>query len=265
MQRSLDKRLVILVESPEDCGVIDPHLNDSEVQTSPGYGMESVLVAAQIFWDNQIGEVIAVVDADLDRYTGRQHSSNVVMTEFYDLDADVLFHCPQALNPILANFTDKTLRQPYLASRGTSAYDIIWEMAIAVGEVRYYSIMQQCGFNIRGFPLADVVKGYERADTLASVVAVALIRTPSAASITASDVAAEVAALPDKKYVASGHDLMSALATLSRMRWGSTAGATMLASALRIATQCPCWKQTIVYSFVQQWASQFTVKAWTCP
>ncbi len=267
LQRSLDKRLVVLVESPEDSGVIDPHVNDSDVQTFPGYGKESVLTAAQMFLSRQIREVIAVVDADLDRYNGRQqqHPPNVVMTEFYDLDADVLFHCPQALDAILANFTDKARRQLYLESRGISAHEEIWDMAIAVGEIRYCSMVRQCGLNLRRFPLHEVLEEYERGAAQARVLALALVRTPNAPEITTSDVAIEVAALPDKRHVASGHDLISALAALIRMRWGGTGGEKLLASALRSAAQCHCWKKTVVYRFVREWARQFNVNAWTCP
>jgi hypothetical protein len=267
LQRSLDKRLVVLVESPEDSGVIDPHLNDSDVQTFPGYRKESVLTAVQMFLSHQIREVIAVVDADLDRYNGRQqqHPPNVVMTEFYDLDADVLFHCPQALDGIVANFSDKARRQVYLASRGISAHEAILDMAIAVGEIRYCSVVRQCRLNLRGFPLHEVLEGYEQGAAQASVLALALARTPNAAEITTSDVAIEVAVLTDKRHVASGHDLISALAALIRKRWGGTAGQGVLASALRSAAQCQCWKKTVVYRFVQEWARQFSVTAWTCP
>lgn len=267
LQRSLDKRLVILVESPEDSGVIDPHLNNSDLQTFPGYGKESVLTAAQMFLSRQIKEVIAVVDADLDRYIGRQklQPPNVVMTEFYDLDADVLFHCPQALDAIVANFTDKARRQFYLASRGVSAHEAIWDMAIAVGEIRYCSVVRQCGLNLRGFPLQEVLDGYEQGIAKASVLALALARTPTVAEITTSDVAIEVAALPDKRHLASGHDLISALVALIRMRWGGAAREKLLASALRSAVQCQCWRKTVFYRFLREWARQFNVNAWTCP
>jgi hypothetical protein len=266
LQRSLDKRLVVIVESPEDSGVIDPHMNDSEIQTFPGYGKESVLVAAQMFLSRQIIEVIAVVDADLDRYSGRdqRHPPNVVMTEFYDLDADVLSHCSEALGAILANFTDRELRQVYLAEKGVSAHGAIWDMAIAVGEVRYYSVVRQIGLNLREFPLHQILEAYERGAAKDRALALALARTPDAADISASDVEIEVALLPDKQYIASGHDLVSALAALIRMRWGGTAGEKLLAPALRGAIQCQCWRRTVIYRFVRQWATQFNVNAWTC-
>jgi hypothetical protein len=268
LQRSLDKRLVILVESPEDCGIIDPHVNNSDVQTFPGYGKESVLMAAQMFLNGQIGEVIAVIDADLDRYTGRQqqHPPNVVMTEFYDLDADMLVHCPQVVDAVAANFSDKARREAYLASRGISVNEAIWEMATAVGEVRYCSVIRLCGLNLREFPLHVILDEYEQGAVQAGVLALALARTPNAAQITTSDVAAEVASLPDKRYVTSGHDLASALSALTRKRWGGAVGDKMLASTLRssAAAQCQWWKKTAVYKFVQEWARQFSVNAWTC-
>jgi hypothetical protein len=267
MQRSLDKRLVVIVESAEDSGVIDPHLDENAIQTFPGYGKEAVLEAAQMFFNQQTREVIAVVDADFDRYTGRelQHPANVVMTEFYDLDVDVLSHCPQALDGIVANFTNKAQRESYLASRGVSVVDAIWDMAIAVGEVRYCSVVKQHGLNLRDFPLHMIVEGYEQGTTKASVLALALTRTPNAPTITTSDVAVEVAVLPGKPHIASGHDLISALAAFSRMRWGGTTGAKLLASALRSAMQCSCWKKTAIYKFIQEWARQFDINAWTCP
>jgi hypothetical protein len=267
LQRSQDKRLVIIVESDEDSGVIDPHLVDSRVQTFPGYGKESVLLAAQMFVSNQMNDVIAIVDADLDRYTGRvkNHPPNVVMTEFYDLDADVVFHCPQALEAIAVNFSNKTQREAYLASHGVSIGQIIWGMAITVGEIRYSSIMQQWKLNLRGFPLHAILAEYEQKTARDAVVSLALARTPGAPVITAQDVAREVAAISDKLPIASGHDLLSALAALARDRWGGTVGQNQLASALRSATQCHCWKKTVVYSFVQAWALQFRVDAWSCP
>lgn len=40
MMRQLDSRLTIVVEGSEDCGVIDPHVDDTVVQTIPGYGKQ---------------------------------------------------------------------------------------------------------------------------------------------------------------------------------------------------------------------------------
>jgi hypothetical protein len=267
MQRSLDKRLIVLVESPEDSGIIDPHLNEVDIQTFPGFGKESVLMAAELFLNFQMSEIVAVVDCDLDRYTGRDktHPANVVMTEFYDLDADVLFHCPQALDAILANFTDRPSREAYLAARGVSAYDIIWEMAIAVGEIRYWSIIRQMGLNLRGFPIHEVIDGYEQGVVRASVLALTLARTAGGVQIKVADIETLAATIPDKRYIASGHDLASAVAAFIRTRWGGRVGETVLSSALRSAIQCQCWQRTIVHKFVQEWAGQFSVNAWTCP
>lgn len=266
LQRSLDKRLVVVVESPEDTGTIDPHMNERDIQTFPGYGKESVLTAAQMFLSHQVSDVVVLIDADLDRYIGHHlgYPKNVLMTEFYDLDADVLIHCPQALSATLANFTDRSKRQSYLASRGMSANEIIWDMAIAVGEIRYCSVVRQCGLNLRGFPLHEVIDGYEQGTIRASTLTLALARTVDAADITTSDVATDAAAIPDKRYIASGHDLMSALAAFIRKRWGGTPGEKILASALRSAVQCQCWRNTSVYKSVEGWASQLKVDAWTC-
>jgi hypothetical protein len=265
MQRKQDKRLIILVESSEDSGVIDPHLNDSEIDSFPGYGKESVLEAAQMFLDYEVGEVVAVVDADFDRYTGRQHQSNVVMTEFYDLDADVMVHCRQASDAIVANFTDKDKRQSYLASHNVSVDDAIWNMAIMIGEIRYCSVVRQCGLNLREFPLHAVLKDYERGEAQAAALKIAVGRSSNAIALKASEITAEIIKLPDNRHIVSGHDLISALAAFIQNRWGGRAGNKVLASALRSAVQCQCWKRTVVYGCVWDWARQFAVNAWTCP
>ena len=118
MQRQLDARAVVVVEGPDDCGVIDPHVDEEVVHTIPGYGKASVVDAAVLFEHAGVARVSLVSDSDFDRQLGLASAlpPNLILTEYHDLDADIFFGCPTLLTSVLANFSDRAKRQQYCGS-----------------------------------------------------------------------------------------------------------------------------------------------------
>ena len=267
MARQVDQRLVLLVESEEDCGVIDPHLNSADIHSIPGFGKQSVLEAATLLTQHRTCNVLCLIDSDFDPFTGQNASypANVVSSEFYDLDADVLFHDQGAVKSLAVNFSRRDARETYLTSKALDLQDLVIEVSAAVGALRRMSVHNSLGYSLSDFPMQYAVKGFESGSLCAEIIRMADLRSPAAPAggVDPVTLAGELASLSDKRVVCRGHDIISTLSVLFR-GWGSGVGHKELESAARARVSCQVWRTTVFFREVASWASESSAVAWTC-
>ncbi|WP_157630546.1 hypothetical protein [Kribbella catacumbae] len=268
MHHKVDQRLVLLVECSEDCGVVDPHLNETDLQSYPGYGKKSVVEAAGLLDANGVTSIAPIVDADFDRFTGadKTYTANVILTEFYDIDADVMFHCPDMIKSVTYNFSSHADYSAYSTTWSISAADLVTRLSLSVGVLRYLSVTHSVGLFLRNFPMHRALDGFEAGSLHSFVLAMGVMRSSAGVTPpTVADMEATLAPWSDRRLLCSGHDLVGALGALIRGRWGgANVGNEVLAGALRAAVSCACWSRTVVFAAVRDWAQTFGVVAWTC-
>lgn len=267
MTRQVDKRLVIVLESEEDCGVIDPHLNSAEVYSEPGFGKVSVLEAAGMVAGHASPGILCLVDADFDRLTGADglYPSGVESTEFYDLDSDIIFHDPDAMRTLAINFSKREPRSTYLISKAVEVDEIVVEVSTAVGALRKISISEGHNFSLNSFPMQHAVAGYDLGQLLPEVIKMAELRSPSVppGTVEPAAIVTEIDKMSDPRSLCRGHDMLSALSVLIRS-WGGRIGHKDFESAARARVSCAVWSKTKFYKVVADWAAHFSVHAWTC-
>jgi hypothetical protein len=267
MQRQVDRRAVILVEGPEDCGIIDPHLMDSVVQTLPGYGKESVLTAAALLHIAGISDVLPVVDSDLDRQStlNVRYPPNVAASEYHDLDADIFFNCPEITRQIVANFADRDMLRTYLERQQISILDLVTDRASVVGVLRYCSLKYGLGLRMRDFPIEPLME--QESSTISIAAQIACSRTISSPSQEEVEplLDSQYAGIAERESYCSGHDLTAALATAIRKHGaGKRVGAKMLSAAFRAAVGCACIQKLALFQQVQGWGVLLSIQPWHC-
>lgn len=269
MLRQVDRRAVLVLEGPEDCGIVDPHVDTVHAHTIPGYGKQSVIDAAVLFENANVQEVRLVADADFDRQLSLTSSlpSNLILTEYYDLDADILFRCPTIVASVLANFTNRGVRSVHLARVGHDEMTCIVDVASAIGALRLVSLEQRIGLHLRDFPTDLLLDPYEKGaayeDTIAQT---ASSRSPNASPVPVdgATVRAGLTRVVDRRMLCSGHDLIAALSSFVRKRWGGRSGMKVLSGTVRSALSCACWRQTQVYAEVERWSAALGTPVWSC-
>ena len=268
MQRQLDRRAVIVLEGPEDCGIIDPHLHVEAAHSIPGYGKQSVVDAAALLDHAEVDHVRLVIDADFDRQLGLTSGlpPNIVITEYHDLDADVFFSCPSVLSSVLANFTDRTIRQQYFETSQKDPLDVIIDIAGVVGVVRYHSILHDLHLKMRDFPTTPLMAPYEQTGSAVSaVLQLAFARSRrSDQTLEHSIIGSFITGVADLRPYCNGHDLFAVMSSFVRERWGGSAGSNVLANAIRAAVPCACWQKTRIYTELQSWGAALKLYLWTC-
>lgn len=234
----------------------------------PAMASNSVIDAAVLFERENVTRVRLIVDADFDRQLGLDAGlpSNLILTEFYDLDADIYFNCPEILVSMLANHCDRTKLRSYLHQRGTTAAAIIIDLAGSIGMLRYRSIRDNLQLRMRDFPTTGLISEYEASGSAA----IEIIKMAKARSIQndlaldPEDLSNDLKRVSDLRFYCNGHDIVAVLASLVRKRWGGQAGATALAGTLRSAVSCACWQRTRAFDAISLWSLDLDVAVWTC-
>src|SRR5690349_18426064 len=87
--RGSSDKPIVLVEGPSDLRTFELHVDDG-IELVVGHDRPRVERAIEIVDQREIPKVVGVIDADLDRFFGKEPddlSPNLVSTEFYDLES----------------------------------------------------------------------------------------------------------------------------------------------------------------------------------
>lgn len=257
MQNGGEKSYIILVEGPEDCGLIDPHLDSAVCFTEIGHGKKAVLEAMRLVKKNQIEGVFAVVDRDFDDPANlKEGCSSISVSEAYDLHSELFFESPEIVDRLLANHTERTKAQSAIRLLPQPVPEVVIDICFPVGAVRLASTSRAWGVNLSKFPTNDLVSAYFKGELDNVCCTVAISRSPNI-SVTETDILAEIDAARGNdavqpRGVCCGHDLASALASLFR-RWGGKSGSDAIARSIRSATDCESFKRLSVFRDIETW------------
>ncbi len=266
MLRGVDRRLILFLEGPDDCAVIDPHIHTEDLQSLPGYGKASVLDACQSVENRGITGIAGLVDADFDRARGLVdvYPSCVMVSEHYDLDMDLTFADPEAVVRLVHNFgdLDKLRAAPGRSDFLTLALDL----AEPVGLYRYVSVEEGLGLKLAGFPFELLLErqaaGVDLTDAVHELL---LTRHPGLDGDVVRETVAQHNDDVAREQLINGHDLCRALSALVRKKWGGALGADTCEKVLRSSSNCHAFALLRVYRDVADWAAAQACTAWSCP
>lgn len=268
--RSADARLVILVEGPADCAVLDPHLEVSAVQTVPAHSKSAVLGTMVRVEQRGLPGVAGLVDADLDGISSEpEYPSGVVATALYDVDAHAFFAAGVAQRVITAFADPGLVSADWGPTNDKGPVEAIVGIAAAVGAVRYIASQDGLGLNVRSLPMGEFVDASSLGCNVERMAEIVFRRSDSP-GITPEELAqkvGDVLALPPcaLERLCSGHDLASIAAHLVRTRWNGSLGADQAERALRAAVSCHAFATFDFVVALTAWAAGLGSGLWHDP
>jgi negative regulator of replication initiation len=268
--RTVDKRTILILESDDDCRTLDPHIDQLKCESIGANGKLSVVRTMDLVAQYELPRVLGVVDSDIDCQIGEAIvRDDVVVTAYYDLEAEVAFsNHGQPMHRVVTNYFDKDKVNATLAACGaTSVAEVLIAFVHPVGLLRVASRRDGHDLAVSDLPLhAVIAKTGVLVDEaqLATIVASKSQNSGLSASDVLDLLRSETATATLDPAICCGHDLMSALATIGSVRWGTKHGAKQLERALRAAFDCASLRTTKLYREVSLWAVSQNTTIWCC-
>ncbi|WP_082951188.1 DUF4435 domain-containing protein [Mycobacterium mantenii] len=265
MMRQVDHRIVILVEGEEDVAIVDPHLNTTTCRSEIGHGKRAVLRATELAKANGLDKVLAAVDRDFDDEKDiRAYSEHISISDFYDLEVDILVRCNDLIQRVLASHADRDRLKSYLERKASSVITMIFEVAGHVGALRYASATQKLPLNLAKFPTGTLVQAYENGQLLEEIARIAAGKSKES-GYSDSDIVPllrEAVGAVDFVAVACGHDVMGVLSAFIRVRWGGSSGADATGRACRSSVDWECFQRLRICQDFRSWGKEFGAAVW---
>lgn len=269
MLRGVDSRLVLLVEGPSDCGLLDPHIDDEHLQTVPGHGKSTVLAACHLIEERGVAGVAGLVDLDFDDLTGlaELYPACVFATSSYDLDADFLLACPTSVDRLAATHRDWNRAVAEIDRLGYSTvFELVVALAGELGLLRLTAALNDWSVSLDGVLTGEVVTAYLTSpEDLSALLTIQVARRAGAPDLTIVEGqhAAVRATAPPLARAVRTHDLARGLAALVRS-WGGSVGGDACEKALRMAFDCVCLQRLKLAQDIGAWALRTGAQAWRC-
>jgi hypothetical protein len=270
MIRGVDKRLVLMLESPADCNIIDPHLASKNVHSIPGNGKASVLEACTLATQHNVGEIFGVADRDLDDFSSTPSPirANVTFTEFYDLDMDVIMANTDIVARIIHSYGDRDRLASYLNSLGDSdiqPLDVVLRLAMPVGILRLVSLLEGLELKLSKFPCDQLLDAVEAGEELQEAARITVLRTSTSLDQAYLIDLIDRRAIESHVLLVNGHDFANSLSGLIRKRWGGMIGADSAARTIRATASCATWEKVKCFKVLAGWAASLGRAMWNCP
>src|SRR5664279_4734502 len=222
MRRTADPRTVIVLEGPSDCVTLDIFLDDTSCYSIDANGKSSVLRVIECSETTSTKRVLGVVDNDAElpaRWPHSDHPRNLVWTEYYDLDAEVLY-AGTVFERLVASHGD---RDKLASSSLEERRDALERLAAPISLLGQLSRQHRLELVVANHPLHASIN----VDRLTVDVA-RMVTITKAKSVGCRVSVGEVVALVNSALTSStpsallnGHRLFDALALLLGSRWGS--------------------------------------------
>lgn len=268
MQRQVDPRLFLLIEGDEELAILTGHIDDLSVMIFVGGGKPTVLRAGALIDDSGMGKAAALIDRDLDDFTGASanYPTSMIVTDGYDFSSDVL----------TADW--EILRRAAVAHGGVAAVknievmtssvfiDSVRRLSSSIISLRLVNQELALGLNLRGFPYQDIIDG--TLEPLAADQILARANQRSSTVVLLQDVKGPLeqatARINKAPIVPGGHDIFGATSAMLRASGASGVGAKQIAASVFTAANCELMTALSVVTKIQAWAAGYSMRAFTC-
>ena len=268
MQRQVDTRLCLLVEGDDELAILTGHVDDHAVFVLMGGGKPALLRAAALIDLRNYDRALALIDRDLDDFTGKAsaYPPSLVATIGYDFDSDVLGAEPGLLRRAAVSQVGPATIKRIENTCAAAFSDVIFALATSFAGLRLLNEEDALGLNLRAFPFLDIVGSDFQLLPMERVLERANER--SAVTIAYADVQSKIdsaqARVSTKKTSSCGHDIFGATAAVLRKAGANNASIVQIAASVHTATSCLIISQLHIYRLIEAWAAQFSMRAFSC-
>lgn len=269
MHQTADARSLLLLEGPDDCDCLAPHVDEVTAHVIPCHGNANLDRVMELVDLRNVERVVAIRDRDwFDIIDTPAGSDNVVYTDLYDLDASILCSTDIARRLSLVFGTADKVRSHCDHVGRNSPISVAACIAAEVGIIRLASSRNGLDLSTRNFPIHDVCEvshGTVKQEDLFSIVVARTAACPLSADDVKVFVETErVLAIPAER-LSSGHDLGAVMSMLLRGPWGgSPVSAKFVLQAARSALACSELHTLGLYEGIVSWERRTGGQIWNC-
>ena len=259
---------ILLLEGDSDYAALEQHIDVGACLAVPGHGKTVILGAMKLVDENRMQGVAALVDRD---FVGILHppveSHNLFYTDNSDIDSTI-FLLDSPRERVVSNFSNQADRQRHLSSCNVhSSLELAIAIAYPIGVLRWISERDGYGLNLDRFPIESVLLQDCSCIDLQGACLIAVKRTKLATEDLKDTIYTEletaIAEISDRYGYCRGHDLVKALATVMRKKWGGKFSYDVIENALRAAFSFEDLASTKFYKDLERWAQQFGQTIWS--
>jgi len=273
MQRTVDRRTVLLLEGIDDCAALDVHVDERACVTISANGKLGVVAVVKYARGNNVSRVLGIVDNDGTltsvggSASGAGTATDLIETYNYDLDAEI-FMTRSVVSRVGSLLLNRNGNGTTAAKVPTDLRSICLELAKPISMLRLLSHRDGWGLNMAKFPIAEVIKfGPSAHVSVVDAVAIAIRRSHEVA-VSQEEIrevlSKHLTTTPQLERMCCGHDLASALAAYAQSRLGSREGQKQVEKYLRVALSCQDLIATSLYARVESWSEARSTTVWNC-
>ncbi|MEU7461823.1 hypothetical protein [Streptomyces griseofuscus] len=260
--------LYLLVEGDTDCSVIDPHIDITMCDTLPSGGKTVVLGAVRMAREEGFDRLAAVLDLDwTDLLYPKTQDDDIFFTDHYDIDATVFFREQNVLR-VSGSYANRVQLRSYVANSGyPTLHEVVERIAFPIGLLRFISEKHRLQLNLRDFPISLVLNDDVNGIDMDNLLDLSLKRSRKGdecrEEITRLYWESESEVTNYRRYC-SGHDLLTALATILHRKCGSKASIDAISRAIRGAYSCSDARESPLFLSISKWGASRGKEILTC-
>jgi hypothetical protein len=265
-----DRRLAIVVEGEEDCALIDVHLSRARAKTQMTGSKTAAVAAAKIVSSERLDWAVCVVDADFDRFSGRdtEWPEGMLATVNADLVVDAVVTSPNKIFGAAVTMGLPGEVMQFEDAIDGSLVDMCLRVSESVGALREAANEGDVQISLRSFPLSGVARFAQTGTELDLVVERAVER--SGGRYSREDLREQVTrrlrAKPEgsTRYM-NGHDFLAALRDVVDCCSKGSVSINHVAATCRVAISCDGFNSLQLIAQLRQWGrSRFHVEIFNC-
>ena len=205
----------VVVEGPSDYRALASAINGDCVVVFVAGDKERLMRALELI-EPLDSLVIGIADRDFDNWSGRSVTQNVLLTEYYDRETDLLLRAGLLTDYVERSLDETKALEADAALSVDSVVNWIVELSASIGRVRWVSVRDNLKIRLSDFPVGAVVTDPFETDDVA-IQRMALTRS-TLARTSPPDLKSKVDALDasaDPRDYCNGHDLIRTVAVTS--------------------------------------------------
>lgn len=261
MLQGADARLIFVLEGVSDVRSLERQVNPDECIVVAGYGKLAILGALARLEVAARDRCVGLVDRDFSDLLDEYIPSNVVLTELYDREADLLLRA-NLMDHYIEAIAEPAKKTQLLSESGDSNLRAaVIRIAAIVGKLRWYSVSKSLGLNLSKFPIGSVLK---RPLTLefSDLSELAVKRTSNCTIHPDLLVQHTDSVVDNTERMCSGHDLVSILAVSSTWWTNHAVGRREINNHIAAAIRLDVLMQLRWFSELSSWATIRGHKIW---
>jgi hypothetical protein len=146
--RQVSKKTVLILEGESDGRLFGRFIDNNECQLEIGFGKSNVLEALDLLEDEGVPSVVAIVDADFDRLTGKTYSlDNLFLSDCHDIDLTIFKS--KAFERYLFEHADSSLLERHFKSEIELVKDRIARSSLQIAYCRFISEFRSLRINLK--------------------------------------------------------------------------------------------------------------------